>query len=79
LVSHGLLGFAFWQLLWRNDLDDEAAPAARHRPPGFGQPGTVPERPVEWSAGENAQRPVERSAGENAQRLEAKPEWSGDA
>ncbi len=36
---------AFWRLMQRDDLDDEAAPATRHRPPGFGQPGTTPERP----------------------------------
>jgi hypothetical protein len=45
LVSHGLLAFAFWRLLWRDDLDDEAAPPHRHRPPGYGQTGTVVERP----------------------------------
>jgi hypothetical protein len=47
LVSHGLIALAFWRLMGRDDLDDEAAPAQRHRPPGFGAPGTTPERPTD--------------------------------
>jgi hypothetical protein len=35
-VSHGLLLVAFWRLLRRDDLDDEAAPEQRHRAAGFG-------------------------------------------
>ncbi len=46
LVSHSLIALAFWRLLWRGDLDDEKSPELRHRPPGFGQPGTLPDRPI---------------------------------
>lgn len=35
-VSHGLLLVAFWRLMRRTDLDDEAAPEQRHRAAGFG-------------------------------------------
>jgi hypothetical protein len=45
LVSHSLIALAFWRLLWRADLDDEKAPDRKHRPAGFGQPGTTPDRP----------------------------------
>lgn len=36
LLTHSLLLYAFWQLRSRDDLDDEAPPAPRHRPPTFG-------------------------------------------
>jgi hypothetical protein len=47
LVSHSLIALSFWRLMGRDDLDDEAAPAKRHRPPGFGAAGTMPERPTD--------------------------------
>lgn len=40
-VSHGALAIVFWRLMGRADLDDESAPAKRHRPPGFGPVATA--------------------------------------
>ena len=31
-VSHGLLLLAAWRLIWRPDLEDDAAPAVPQRP-----------------------------------------------
>jgi len=36
LLSHGLLAIAFWYLLQRDDLDQEAPPTPDKEPEGFG-------------------------------------------
>ena len=36
LLSHGLLAIAFWFLLQRDDLDEEAPPIPDKEPEGFG-------------------------------------------
>jgi hypothetical protein len=33
VLSHGLLLFAAWRLMWRPDLDDDTAPASPQRVP----------------------------------------------
>jgi hypothetical protein len=69
LVSHSLIALMFWRLVWRNDLDDEAAPDRRHRPPGFGQPGTASDQPA-------YDGPERRSNGDGSPPRSG---WRGDA
>lgn len=49
LLSHGLLAIAFWYLLQRDDLDQEAPPTPDKEPEGFGhsrlKPGQKPQKP----------------------------------
>jgi hypothetical protein len=41
-VSHGLIMLAFWRLLWRPDLDDDAAPPSSQKPFGRCDPPEAP-------------------------------------